>query len=255
MVKSIDTLGYFCERHRRPRVWLMIGKGEFLGLDFLGVVTVYFKKANKTTCKIAQLHKYCCPQFWGRALTFVQARLKPGMVLTFTSKVPPNGAMVQRFVARGRKIVGGRGRCCKQTYQKWLLGKNEMRGDLYIKLDGSLHIVVFISLFQDSAAPLRNFKQSLIWFSELNFSLVPDVETWISVPPFLGRFTDVWVCLKIGWNFHLLSQRPHAWIRWNGGLTWLNQTRQGISHGVCSFTSTFIHCWSNFSFIFSSKFG
>ena len=74
-----------------------------------------------------------------------------------------------------------------------------MRGGLYIKLDGSLHIVLFISLFQDSAAPLCKFKQSLMWFSELDFSLVPDVETWIIVPPFLGRFTDVWVCLKIGY--------------------------------------------------------
>ena len=67
------------------------------------------------------MYNNCWLQCWGSDLTFVQARLKPGTVLTGTSEAPPIRSVVLRAVARGRKIVGRWGWCCNLS--EVVLGK------------------------------------------------------------------------------------------------------------------------------------
>ena len=67
------------------------------------------------------MYNNCWLQCWGSDLTFVQARLKPGTVLTGTSEAPPIRSVVLRAVATGRKIVGRWGWCCNLS--EAVLGK------------------------------------------------------------------------------------------------------------------------------------
>ena len=138
--------------------------------------------------------------------------LKPGM-LTGTSKAPPRRNLVPRLVARGRKIVGGCGRCCKPIRSGLGETMNERRPLYWFRQQplGSAPLLSFEFLY--SRIQLRFFANLIYWnhlFVVIWFSQ-PFVCTWRqkhlagldtgcaldhSFPPFLSRFTYVWVCPK-----------------------------------------------------------
>ena len=75
--------------------WLIIEKGESCSSSWGSVWEVEFKQTNPINRQIAHLHIYV-----------LLAKLKPGIMLTGTSKAPQKRALVHRSVAQGRKIAG-----------------------------------------------------------------------------------------------------------------------------------------------------
>ena len=160
-----------------------------------------------------------------------KCRLKPGIVLTSTSKAPGNGTLVQRSLNQFSssrslrctvypwKIVGCCGRCCKPIRSG--LGET-MRGDLDINSDSSpwaqplcCPLSFFIPAFSCSSVQIQtagaalvtsNLLKSVIWFSQ-PFGCAWRGNHWLVwsrlcagslFPRFPGSFRYVWVCLKIG---------------------------------------------------------
>ena len=137
---------------------------------------------------------------WCDQMRAWKCRLKPGIVLTSTSKAPGNGTLAQRSL--NQFSPSRRLRCTVYPWKMWaaagvvanlsevVSGKQWEETSILIQTAApelSPFVVLWVSLFQHSAAPLCKFKQPVQrwshqiywnqWFGSLNLLVVPDVET------------------------------------------------------------------------------
>ena len=131
------------------------------GFVFGGIV---FQRGKPINPQIAQLHIYRWPQPGEHALTCVQARLKYDMVLTGTSKVLREAAVVRGSVAWGRKILGACGGVADLS--DVVLRNNEMRGGFFLRYNLGVDCSCAFVQIQTAGAALitSNLFKSVIWF-------------------------------------------------------------------------------------------